>query len=187
MTSQSGLPKTPRGRKGWKRDSNGKPNNSATNLSPSNPRLHNELLQRTGVPWKLCRRHGLICPLLTSAPRSGCLAAASVAEATRSRSPGVSSIAFCAQSPDLRSAYLMDMGFAVSCPLALRSRLVSGSCPSTRAFAPRFLQTPPHGGSPCVIANPYLHQVGWRTFTSKLLNMPGAQPSRWRDELCGVG
>ena len=64
-------------------------------------------------------------------------------EATQSRSPGVSSIAFCAQSPDLRSACLMDMGFAVRCPLALRSRLVSDFCPSTRAFAPRFLQTPP--------------------------------------------
>src|ERR1035438_7076656 len=84
-------------------------------------------------------------------------------------------------------AYLMDMGFAVSCPLALRSRLVSGSCPSTRAFAPRFLQTPPHDGSPCVLANPYLHQVGERTFTSKLLNMPGAQLSRWRDGRCGMG
>src|SRR5258705_2988741 len=99
-------------------------------------------------------------PMLTSALRSDCLATASVAETTQSRSPGVSSTAFFALPPDLRSAYLMDMGFAVSCPLARRSRLVSGSCPSTRAFAPRFLQTPPHDGSPCVIANPYLHQVG---------------------------
>src|SRR5258708_22132222 len=113
-----------------------------------------------GVPHYPCRRHGLICPMLTSALRSDCLATASVAETTQSRSPGVSSTAFCALPPDLRSASLMDMGFAVSCPLARRSRLVSGFCPSTRAFAPRFLQTPPHDGSACVIANPYLHQVG---------------------------
>jgi hypothetical protein len=116
--------------------------------------------QRDFNPPEQCAAQRTICPLLTSDPRSDCLATVSVAETTRSRSPGVSSIAFCAQSPDLRSAYLMDMGFAVSCPLALRSRLVSGSCPSTRAFAPRFFQTPPHGDSPCVIANPYLHQVG---------------------------
>ncbi len=32
---------------------NGKPNNWATNLSPSNPRLHNYYFKRAGVPWKL--------------------------------------------------------------------------------------------------------------------------------------
>src|ERR1022692_5204729 len=62
----------------------------------------------------------LICPLLTSAPRSDRLSTASVAEATRSRSPGVSSTAFRAQPPDLRFAPLMDMDFAVSCPLVRR-------------------------------------------------------------------
>jgi len=39
-------------------------------------------------------------------------------------------------------------------PLVRRSRLVPGSCPSTRTFALRFLQTSPRGDSPCVIANP---------------------------------
>src|ERR1700732_1148124 len=92
--------------------------------------------------------------MLTSALRSGCLSAASVAAATQSRSPGVSSVAFCAQSPDLRFAPLMDMDFAVSSPLVRHSRLVSGFCPSTRTFALRFLQTPPRGGSPCVLASP---------------------------------
>jgi hypothetical protein len=48
----------------------------------------------------------------------------------------------------------MDMDFAVSGPLVRRSRLVPGSCPSTRTFAPRFLQTSPRGDSPCVFANP---------------------------------
>src|SRR6516165_1178637 len=69
--------------------------------------------------------------------------------ATRSRSPGVSSIAFGAQPPDLRFASLMDMDFATSCPLVRRWRLVSGFCSSARTFAPRFLQTPPRSDSPC--------------------------------------
>src|SRR5712691_2881318 len=73
---------------------------------------------------------------------------------TQNRSPGVISAAFRAQSPDLRFASLMDMDFAVSCPLVRRSRLISGICPSTRTFAPRFLQTSPHDDSPCVITSP---------------------------------
>ena len=64
--------------------------------------------------------------------------------ATRDRPPEVSSTAFHAQPPDLRSAPLMDTDFAAICPLVQRSRLLSGSCPSARVFAPRFLQTPPH-------------------------------------------
>src|ERR1019366_10790315 len=78
---------------------------------------------------------------------------------------------------------LMDMDFATRCPLVRRSRLIFGSCPSTRTFAPRFLQTPPRGDSPCALLTLHLHQVGWRTFTSKLLNMPGTQrqnPGRMR-------
>src|SRR5664280_784334 len=117
--------------------------------------------------------------MLTSALRSGGLATTSVAEATPSRSPGVSSTAFHAQPPNLRFAPLMDMDFAVRCPLVRRWRLVSGSCPSTRTFVPCFLQTPPRGGSPCIITRPYLHQVGQRTFTSKLLSMPSTQRSRF--------
>ena len=49
---------------------------------------------------------------------------------------------------------LMDMDFAVSCPLVRCWRLVSGFCPSTRTFDPCFLQTPPRGGSPCIITRP---------------------------------
>src|SRR5436190_7296802 len=95
-----------------------------------------------------------MCPLLTSAPRSGRLSTTSVAEATRSRSPGVSSAAFRAQSPNLRFAPLMDMDFAVSCPLVRRWRLISGFCSSTRTFDPCFFRTPPRGGSPCIITRP---------------------------------
>jgi hypothetical protein len=50
-------------------------------------------------------------------------------------------IAFGAQPPDLRFAPLMDMDFATRCSLVRRLRLVSGSCPSARTFASRFLQT----------------------------------------------
>jgi len=64
---------------------------------------------------------------------------------TCSRSPAISSTAFHAQPPDLRFASLIDMGFAIIGPLARRSRLRSGSCTLARVFAPRFLQTPPHG------------------------------------------
>src|SRR3989441_8089369 len=117
--------------------------------------------------------------MLTSALRSGGLSTTSVAEATPSRSPGVSSTAFRAQSPNLRFASLMDMDFAVSCPLVRRWRLISGFCSSTRTFVPCFLQPPPRGGSPCIITRPYLHQVGQRTFTSKLLSMPSSERSRW--------
>ena len=55
---------------------------------------------------------------------------------------------------ELRFAPLMDIDFAVSRPLVRRSRLVSGSCPSTRTFVPRFLQTSPRGDSPCVLTSP---------------------------------
>ena len=49
---------------------------------------------------------------------------------------------------------LMDTDFAVSCPLVRRWRLISGFCPSTRTFDPCFFQTPPRGGSPCIITRP---------------------------------
>ena len=40
------------GKNDWKQNSNGKPNNWALNWSPSNSRLHNDPIQRGGVPWK---------------------------------------------------------------------------------------------------------------------------------------
>ena len=131
-------------------------------------------------PPDSCAAQRTIRPLLTSAPWSECLAAFPVAEATRDRSPGVSSAAFRALSPNLRFASLMDMDFAVRCPLVRCLRLVFGFCPSTHAFARCFLQTPPRGGSPCTLLALHLHQVGQRTFTSKLLSVPSTQRSRWR-------
>jgi hypothetical protein len=73
---------------------------------------------------------------------------------------------------------LMDMDFAVRCPLVRHWRLLSGFCPSTRTFAPRFLQTSPHDDSPCALLALHLHQVGQGTFTPKLLSMPSTQRSR---------
>ncbi len=49
---------------------------------------------------------------------------------------------------------LMEVDFAVSCPLVRCWRLVSGFCPSTRTFDPCFFQTPPRSGSPCIITRP---------------------------------
>jgi Transposase IS116/IS110/IS902 family len=50
-TRPSGTQEMPRGKKGSKQNSNGKPNNWATNLSPSNLRPHNERVQHAAVPW----------------------------------------------------------------------------------------------------------------------------------------
>ena len=69
----------------------------------------------------------------------------------------------------------MDLDFAMCRPLVRRLRLISGFCSSARTFDPRFLQTPPRGGSLCVSLTLHLHQVGWKTFTSELLSMPGTQ------------
>src|ERR1700747_2819837 len=52
MTRPFGPPETPRERKGCKQNSNGKPNNWATNLFPLNSRPHNQPAQHAGVPWK---------------------------------------------------------------------------------------------------------------------------------------
>ena len=93
---------------------------------------------------------------------------------TRCRSPAISSTAVRTRPPDLRSASLMDVGFVVCCRLVRRSRLLSGSCPSARTFAPRFLQTPRRRGALAVrYPSP---PSGWeRTLTSKLSNMRGVQ------------
>jgi hypothetical protein len=67
-------------------------------------------------PKDLRRRRDLLHPLLTCAPRSDRLSALSVAEMTQDRSPGVIPAAFCAQSPNLRFASLMDCGLRSTSP-----------------------------------------------------------------------
>ncbi len=94
--------------------------------------------------------------------------------ATDGRSPEVSTTAFSAQPPDLRLTPLMDMDFAIIRPLVRRSRLISGFCSSARAFARRFLQTPPRGDA---LALRYPSPPsGWgKTSTSKLSHMLGTR------------
>ena len=80
--------------------------------------------------------------------------------ATHSRSPEVSSTAFRAQPPDLQPATLMDMGFAVSCPLAHRRMppirfLFIGS-----RFCSTLLSDPASRRRPCALLTLHLHQVG---------------------------
>ena len=97
---------------------------------------------------------------------------------TRSRSPEVSSTAFRTQPSDLQPVPLMDMGFAVSCPLA-RHRMplirflylgsyVCSTLPSDPASRRR----------PCASLSLHLHQVVKGTFTPKLSNMLGTQKKR---------
>ena len=64
---------------------------------------------------------------------------------TNGRSPEVSSSAFDAQPLDLQPVPLMDTDFAVNCPLVRHRMPQIRFCTSARAFAPRFLQTPPRG------------------------------------------
>jgi hypothetical protein len=67
---------------------------------------------------------------------------------TPSRSPEVSSTAFRTQPPNLQPAPLMDMDFAISCPLVRRRMplirfLYTGSCVcSTLLFRPHLTMTP---------------------------------------------
>ena len=126
---------------------------------------------------------GLLCPLLTSAPRSGRLAAPSVrpvSRRTRRRSPGVSPAAFLAHPPDLQPWPLMDMDFATSCPL------VRPMLPHIRLLfvRSRFRSTLPSDGPsrfrPCASLVLHLHQVAQGTFTPRLLDMPSTQDAARR-------
>jgi hypothetical protein len=62
---------------------------------------------------------------------------------------------------------------------------IIASLESSISLASGTRKRPPQSGSvvcdsPCIITRPYLHQVGRRTFTSKLLSMPSTRLSRWR-------
>ena len=91
------------------------------------------------------------------------------------RSPEVSSTAFDAQPPDLPPVSLMDMGFAISCPLARHRRprirfLFIGS-----RLCSTLLSDPASRRRPCASLSLHLHQVVKRTFTFELSNMLGTQ------------
>ena len=64
-------------------------------------------------------------------------------------------------------------------PLVRRTRLLPDSCPSTRTFVPRFLQTSPRRASPCVFANPS-PPSGWiEDFHPQATNMPSTPLNRY--------
>ena len=97
---------------------------------------------------------------------------------TNGRSPEVSSTAFRTQPPDLQPVPLMDMGFAVICPLARHRmpqiRFLSiGSC-----VCSTLLSDPASRRRPCASLLLHLHQVVDGTFTPELSNMLGTQNVR---------
>jgi len=133
-------------------------------------------LSTCGVPHEPHRLHGLLCLLLTSAFRLGRLTASSVPKLrTERRPPGVSLTAFAAHLPDLQPWPLMDLDFAIRCPL-VRPRMPLIRFLFVRS---RFCSTlPPDPASrrrPCASLALRLHRTVQRTFTSKLSNMPGTQ------------
>ena len=95
--------------------------------------------------------------------------------ATHSRSPEVSSTAFRTQPPNLQPVPLMDMRFAVTCPLArhrmplIRFLYIGSYVCST------LLSDPASQRRPCASLSLHLHQVVKRTFTFELSNMLGTQ------------
>jgi hypothetical protein len=94
---------------------------------------------------------------------------------TNRSSPEVSSTAFSAQLLDLHPVPLMDVDFAVVCPL-VRHRLPRIQFLSIDSrLCSTLLSDPASRRRPCVSLSLHLHQVVKRTFTSKLLNMLGTQ------------
>ena len=94
---------------------------------------------------------------------------------TNGRSPEVSSTAFRTQPSDLQPVPLMDMGFAVMCPLArhrmplIRFLYIGSYVCST------LLSDPASRRRPCASLSLHLHQVVKGTFTPKLSIMLGTQ------------
>jgi hypothetical protein len=98
---------------------------------------------------------------------------------TNGRSPHVSSTAFRTQPPDLQPVPLMDMGFAMHCPLARHPMpqirfLYIGS----HVFCSTLLSDPTSRRRPCPSLLLHLHQVVEGTYTPELSNMLGTQLRR---------
>src|SRR6516165_5834179 len=96
---------------------------------------------------------------------------------TNGRSPEVSSTAFRTQPPDLQPVPLMDMGFAMHCPLArhrmplIRFLYIGSYVCST------LLSDPTSRRRPCASLLLHLHQVVEETHTPELSSMLGTQKS----------
>jgi len=94
------------------------------------------------------------------------------------RSPEVSLTAFDAQPPDLQPVPLMDMDFAVVCPLVqhrmpqIRFLYIGSRLCSALLSGPASRRVLFH---PCASLSLHVHHVVKRTFTSKRSNMLGTQ------------
>ena len=130
----------------------------------------------------------LLCPLLTSAPRSSRLAAPSVpiSGTTAQISPGKSD-RLPRTPPDLQTWPLMDMDFATRCPL-VRPRMPPIRFLSVR---PRFCSALPSDAAsrrpPLCFANPS-PPSGWTgDFHSQAIEHAGHTTNRSRGRRCLVG
>ena len=103
------------------------------------------------------------------------LGSLSLKSETRRRPPEVSSTAFRAQPPDLQPAPLMDMDFAVTCPLVRRRMPPIRFLSIGSRVCSTLLSDPASRRRPCASLSLHLHQVVYRTFTSKSPNMLGTQ------------
>ena len=97
---------------------------------------------------------------------------------TNGRSPEVSSTAFRTQPPNLQPVPLMDMGFAVICPLARHRMPLIRFLYIGSHVCSALLLDPPSPERPCASLSLHLHQVVKGTFTPKLSNMPGTPNKR---------
>jgi hypothetical protein len=111
---------------------------------PAAPQQATTLFHRSGLQRARAR---LLCRLLTSAGRSRGIAPPSVlCQDAPQISRGKPSYRLCISARFIKHSHLWMEDFAVACQLVPTvPHLISGSCPSSRTFAPRFLQTPPHG------------------------------------------
>jgi hypothetical protein len=92
---------------------------------------------------------------------------------TNGRSPEVSSTAFRTQPADLQPVPLMDMGFAVTCPLARHRMPLIRFLYLGSPVCATLLPDPASRRRPCASLSLHLHQVVKGTFTPKLSNMLG--------------
>jgi len=94
---------------------------------------------------------------------------------TCDRPPEVNSTAFNAQPPNLQPAPLMDMDFAILCPLVRRRMPLIRFLSIGSRLCSTLLSDPASRRRPCASLSLLLHQDVKGTYTPKLLNMLGTQ------------
>jgi len=94
---------------------------------------------------------------------------------TNGRPPEVSSTAFRTQSPNLQPVPLMDMGFAINCPLARHRMPLIRFLYIDSCLCSTLLSDPASRRRRCASLWLHLHPVVKGTFTPKLSNMLGTQ------------